>query len=125
MSSLRDLVTHTLVPAERTTAMTLAALKTLAARFTNDQHGFIVSAELMLVATIAVLSMVVGLSEVAFNINNELEDVGFAFCKLSQRYSVQGTRGQKGHTDGSEFWDVSDHCDSACDIQCGNVQSEY
>ena len=59
--------------------MTIAFAKTLASRFWNDQHGFIVSAELMLVSTIAVLSMVVGLSEVAFNINNELEDVGSAF----------------------------------------------
>lgn len=105
--------------------MTLAFARTLAARFWNDQHGFIISAELVLVATIAVLSMVVGLSEVAFNINNELEDVGSAFGKLSQRYCVQGTNGHKGHTDGSEFWDVSDYCDSACDITCGNTQSEY
>jgi hypothetical protein len=104
--------------------MTMFAAK-LAARFWNDQHGFIVSAELVLVATIAVLAMVVGLSEVALNINNELEDVGSAFGKLSQRYSVKGTTGCQGSTDGSEFWDVSDFCDSACDIQSGNLQSEY
>ncbi len=104
--------------------MTLS-IKTLATRFANDQHGFIVSAELVLVATIAVLSMVVGLSEVAFNINNELEDVGSSFGKMSQRYCVLGTKGHQGKTDGSEFWDVSDHCDSACDIQPGNAQSEY
>lgn len=99
--------------------------KTLVARLYKDQHGFIVSAELVLVATIAVLAMVVGLSEVAININNELEDVGTAFGKLSQRYSVKGTNGHQGHTDGSEFWDVSDFCDGACDIQSGNLQSEY
>ena len=104
--------------------MTLA-IKTVAARLWNDQHGFIVSAELVLVATIAVLAMVVGLSEVAFNINNELEDVGSAFGKLSQRYCVRGTKGHHSHTDGSEFWDVSDYCDGACDIQPGNAQSEY
>ena len=105
--------------------MTLAFTHTVAARLWKDQHGFIISAELMLVATIAVLSMVVGLSEVAFNINNELEDVGSAFGKMSQRYSVQGTSGHKGHTAGSEFWDVSDQCDGACDIQCGDTSSEY
>lgn len=105
--------------------MNFAFARTVAARLWHDQHGFIVSAELVLVATIAVLAMVVGLSEVALNINNELEDVGSAFGKLSQRYCVQGTRGHQGHTDGSEFWDVSDFCDGACDIQGGNTQSEY
>ena len=99
--------------------------KTIVARLYKDQHGFIVSAELVLVATIAVLAMVVGLSEVAININNELEDVGTAFGKLSQRYCVKGTNGHQGCTDGSEFWDVSDFCDGACDIQSGNLQSEY
>lgn len=100
-------------------------VKTLATRLWNDQHGFIVSAELVLVATIAVLAMVVGLSEVALNINNELEDVGSAFGKLSQAYRTQGVCGHQGHTDGSQFKDVSDFCDGACDIQSGNVQSEY
>ena len=45
----------------------------------NDEAGFIVSAELVLIATLGVLAMVVGLSEVAFNINNELQDVARAF----------------------------------------------
>jgi hypothetical protein len=105
--------------------MTFAFATTLASRFWSDQHGFIVSAELVLVGTIAVLSMVVGLSEVAININNELEDVGSAFGKLSQRYCVRGQNGCQAHVDGSEFWDVSDFCDGACDIQSGNAQSEY
>ena len=38
----------------------------------HDEAGFIVSAELVLVATVGVLAMVVGLSEVALNVNNEL-----------------------------------------------------
>ena len=37
------------------------------AKLANDEAGFIVSAELVLVATIAVLAMVVGLSELAPN----------------------------------------------------------
>ena len=98
---------------------------TLATRFWNDQHGFIVSAELILVATIAVLAMVVGLSEVALNINNELEDVGSAFGQLSQAYRVQGVCGHQGHTNGSQFNDCADFCDGANDIQSGNTQGEY
>lgn len=100
-------------------------MKTIISKFWNDQNGFIVSAELVLVATIAVLAMVVGLSEVAMNINNELEDVGSAFGKLSQRYAVKGASGCQGKTDGSEFWDVSDACDGACDINPTKPVSEY
>jgi hypothetical protein len=104
--------------------MSFVFAKTVVARFWNDQHGFILSAELMLVATIAVLSMVVGLSEVAFNINNELEDVGSAFGAMSQRYSVQGVCGHKGNAGGGQFQDCVDYCDSPCDITCGNAQGE-
>lgn len=98
--------------------------KTLAARLWKDQHGFIVSAELVLVATITVLAMVVGLSELALNINNELEDVGVAFGKMSQGYSVRGTKGHQGHADGSSYNDKFDFCDGACDIQPGKAQGE-
>lgn len=86
----------------------------------NDEHGFLVSAELVLVATIGVLAMIVGLSEVAFNVNNELEDVGSAFGKVSQSFQLDGSRGHKAQHGGSEFWDAADFCDGACDIQCGS-----
>lgn len=105
--------------------MTFAFARTLATRFWNDQHGFIVSAELVLVGTIAVLSMVVGLSEVAININNELEDVGSAFGSLSQGYCVQGASGCRANINGSCFWDTSDFCDCPNDIQGSNSHGEY
>ena len=41
----------------------------------RDESGVIISAELALVLTIAVLAMVVGLSEVAVAVNTELNDV--------------------------------------------------
>jgi Flp pilus assembly pilin Flp len=88
----------------------------LAAHLLKDEAGFIVSAELVLVATIAVLAMVVGLSEVAHNINNELEDIGSAFGNLTQTYQFNGTQGHKGSVDGSSFYDVPDYCDNYCDI---------
>ena len=71
-------------------------MQTLFTNLYNDEAGFIVSAELVLVATIAVLSLVVGLSEVALNINNELEDVGAAFTCVQQSYCFDGARGHKG-----------------------------
>uniref|UniRef100_A0A7C2NYR7 Branched-chain amino acid aminotransferase n=1 Tax=Schlesneria paludicola TaxID=360056 RepID=A0A7C2NYR7_9PLAN len=88
----------------------------VAARLWTDEAGYIVSAELVLVATIAVLSLVVGLSEVAHNINDELEDVASAFGNLSQTYQVYGTSGHKGSVNGSSFYDTPDFCDNPCDI---------
>ena len=82
----------------------------------NDEAGFIVSAELVLVATIAVLGLVVGLSEVALNINNELEDVGAAFQNMNQSYKVKGLHGHKGSTAESSFNDNHDFCAGENDI---------
>ncbi|MBM4074414.1 MAG: branched-chain amino acid aminotransferase [Planctomycetes bacterium] len=96
-----------------------------ATQFWNDEAGFIVSSELVLIATVGVLALVVGLSEVAININNELEDVGSAFGSINQSFSANGTRGHQGSNGGSNFGDNSDFCDSTCDIQPGsNIDGE-
>ena len=86
----------------------------------NDEAGFIVSAELILVSSIAVLSMVVGLSEVASSINNELNDVANAFGSINQSFSVRGFQGCKGQTTGSQFKDCVDQCDNNS-IMCDNA----
>lgn len=88
----------------------------LVARLIHDEAGFIVSAELVLVSTLAVLGMIVGLSEVAHNVNEELEDVGTAFGRMSQTFQVYGTQGHKGFAEGSSYYDVPDYCDNYCNI---------
>ena len=91
----------------------------MAALFTklfNDEAGFIVSAELVLIATITVLGMVVGLSEIANNINHELEDVASAFGSINQSFAYDGQEGHQGYKDGSFFEDQQDECDNECDI---------
>jgi len=102
--------------------MLLATFK----RLLNDEAGFVVSAELILVATITVLSMVVGLSEVAIGINNELEDVGAAFGSINQSFCFHGVRSQCGcdYTAGSSYVDKVDFCDSDCNIVPGEVCGE-
>jgi len=98
-------------------------------KFWNDESGVIISAELVLVLSIAVLSMVVGLAEVATAINTELNDVANAFGALNQSYSVSAfgslTNGLKlkGFTVGSGWTDSIDDCDSdtTCDIVQGAV----
>lgn len=82
----------------------------------NDNAGFVVSAELVLVATIAVLAMLVGLAEVSESVNQELEDVASAFGSICQTYEVKGAKGCKGAINGSTFTDIQDNCDNYCDI---------
>lgn len=100
-------------------------MTTLFTTLINDEAGFIVSAELVLVATVGVLAMIVGLSEVALNVNNELEDVGSAFGAINQTYLQKGTIGHQGYTGGTEFRDNVDHCDNTCDVQGIEAHGEY
>lgn len=91
----------------------------------NDEAGFIVSAELILVATIAVLGVVVGLSEIAFGINNELEDVASAFGSVNQSFHTNGVHSEgKACTAGSTYSDDADNCDSQWDIVSSGYLAE-
>lgn len=91
----------------------------------NDEAGFVVSAELVLIATIVVLSLVVGLSEVANGVNEELEDVGSAVGSINQTLRYSGFSGHKGSIAGSYFEDGPDFCDGQNDITCdGHVRAE-
>ena len=91
-------------------------MTTLAVALWKDEAGFIVSAELVLIATVAVLAMVVGLSEVANAVNQELEDVASAFGSVNQSFRYQGLTGHGGSLGGACFEDRIDFCDSANDI---------
>ena len=86
----------------------------------NDEVGFVVSAELVLVLTIAVLGMVVGLASVRDAINSELGDLSNAFGAVDQTYNVRGTLkassaggATKAHgaAAGFGFGDRGDDCD--------------
>jgi len=87
----------------------------------QDETGFIISAELVLISTIAVIGMVVGLAEVANGVNEELEDVGSAVGQINQSYSIRGVRGHKAHVVGCHFHDVFDFCDGQFDISCNSA----
>lgn len=86
--------------------------------FWNDTAGFVVSSELILITTIAVLGLIVGLTEVASGINHELEDVASAIGSVNQSYTYWGFRGCKAVTAGSTFGDMADTCDGQGDITC-------
>ncbi len=98
-------------------------MKSLCTKLWNDDAGFVISAELVLVATIVVLGMVVGLSEVSHGINQELEDVGSAFGSVNQSFCYRGLSGHLGDTGGSTFGDFVYYCDSAKDVVCDSLAS--
>ena len=56
----------------------------------RDESGVIISAELALVLTIAVLAMVVGLSEVAVAVTQELNDISDAGPAHTKSFERQG-----------------------------------
>ena len=64
----------------------------------SDEAGFVVSAELVLVATLLVIGVIVGLSEVQHAVVTELNDVGDAIGSVNQRYGYSGFSARKdGH----------------------------
>lgn len=83
----------------------------------NDEDGFVISAELVLVLTIAVLGMVVGLAAVRDAVTHELNDLSHAFGAVNQSFSVSGLKkfrwGDEVHAwiAGFGFQDTSDDCD--------------
>ena len=82
----------------------------------HDEAGVIVSGELVAISTIAVLAMVVGLSEVASSANQELEDVGSAVGAINQSYAYTGNHGAFACPEGSSFSDNVDYCDNESDL---------
>jgi Flp pilus assembly pilin Flp len=93
----------------------------------SDEAGFVISAELVLVLTLAVLAMIVGLSEVAVSVNSELNDISNAIGSINQTFEFTGFRGghHRGGTKamlaGSCFYDTPDECDmnSSCQLIVG------
>ncbi len=77
-----------------------------------DEVGFLISAELVTVATITVLGVIVGLTCVTSAVNAELRDLSWALQSLNQSYFVAPFRGcwkWTGPTSwvaGSSFYDT-------------------
>ena len=91
----------------------------------NDEAGFIVSAELVLVATILVLGLIVGLSQIQYAVVEELNDIAHALGSVNQSFYYTGftaekaTGALKSGTAGSTFHDAADECDFNCNsIAC-------
>lgn len=77
----------------------------------QDETGAIISAEMVIIATVVVLALVVGWNAVAGAMVGELVDVATAFGSLDQSFSYRGIS-HRGHAtcSGSSFFDF-----------CGNI----
>ncbi len=97
----------------------------------NDDRGFIISAELVMIATILVLGLIAGLTCVRDAVTGELFDVADAIDSLNQSYSYTGMHGcsapgcgRHSFTAGSCFGDYEegeqDECffDGPCQARC-------
>jgi hypothetical protein len=85
-------------------------------RLWADQAGFVVSTELVLVATILVIGMVVGLATVRDSVVQELGDLAASIGSVNQSYEYSHVTGHSSATAGSEFQDQTDFCDGEDDV---------
>lgn len=82
-------------------------------RFWNDQAGFVISTELMIVATLLVLGMIAGLVSIRSQIVQELGDVAAAISEFDQTFSFAAITGHTSSMAGADFDDALDFCENA------------
>lgn len=91
-------------------------MKKLFHKLFHEDSGLILSAELVLVLTIAVLGVVVGLAQVQTAVVTELQDISLAFSGMNQSFGTPGFFGcrkwwgRTAFTAGSGFIDFYDGC---------------
>ena len=83
----------------------------LFSRLWADEAGFVVSSELVLIATVMVVGLLAGLTTVRDQVVQELADVADAVSEIDQSYSSTSITGHTSSTAGSMFDDTEDDCD--------------
>ena len=73
----------------------------------NDDAGYIVSTEMLLIFVILVLGLIAGLANLRMAIVNELTESGLAILNLSQSYTIAGLTGCSGSSGASGVTDSS------------------
>ena len=74
--------------------------------FWADDAGAIIATEYLFVVTILVIGIIVGLTGLRDAEVTELTELGNALLALSQGYTISGTSGSGGSTDGSQAIDT-------------------
>ena len=86
----------------------MEAFQKITKRLWDDEAGFIVSLELILIATIVVIGLIAGLTTVRNAIVQELSDVAGAVQDMNQSYTFNSVAGPNANTAGSLFEDTMD-----------------
>lgn len=89
----------------------------------RDERGFIVSIELVLIATIAVIGLLAGYTAMRDSVVSELSDVAGAVQDLNQSYRYYGTLGHSASTAGADYVDNTDYCDDNDDSSAGSIDN--
>lgn len=85
----------------------------MTSRLWNEEAGAILSAELMLVASVLVIGVIAGLTSLRDSVVSELADVAQALANINQSYSYSGVSGHHVFSGGGVFVDNTDFCDVA------------
>ncbi len=87
-------------------------MKNLVMRLWRDEAGFVVSTELILIATILVIGVITGLVTIRDAVVTELADVADAISEVNQSYVWGGITAHCATTSGSTFVDQTDFCET-------------
>jgi hypothetical protein len=94
----------------------------------KKQAGFIVSIELLLLASITVIGLIVGMTNVRDSVLAELSDISESIGALDQSYNISSVANQAGTaaTAGSAFTDAPDFANVGhpIDSQNGDANGE-
>jgi hypothetical protein len=97
-------------------------MKNVFHRLWAEQTGAIVSAEVMLAASILVIGVIVGLKSVRDSVVTELADVAQAIANVNQSFHFSGVDGHCAKTGGGCYEDKQDFCDSPWGGQGDNAK---
>ena len=95
-------------------------LKNVLKKLLQCERGFVVSNELVLIATIVVVGLIVGMATIRDQVVQEFGDTSVGIGALNQSYSFAGVIAPDflpdfpsvGSSPGSEYGDQSDFCDN-------------
>ena len=88
-------------------------MKAMLKKFWNDEAGFVVTVEMILVATVLVIGLVTGLGLLRDAVTAELVDTAQAFGSINQSWTVGAMDDQVNHgSAGMSFTDVADGLDA-------------
>ena len=73
----------------------------------NDDAGYIVTTEMLLIFVILVLGLIAGLANLRMAIVNELTESGLAILNLNQSYTIAGLTGCSGSSGASGATDTT------------------